>query len=91
MVLMSNEELPIPVIRRQIASGVEILVHLTRDAAGVRQLSEIAEITGMDGDEVQISTLFLRDADGILKKNNALTRAVKMEKLYERKGRARFR
>lgn len=91
MVLMSNEELPIPVIRRQIASGVEILVHLTRDAAGVRQLSEIAEITGMDGDEVQISTLFLRGADGILKKNNALTRAVKMEKLYERKGRARFR
>lgn len=86
MVLMSNEELPIPVIRRQIASGVEILVHLSRDAAGARQLSEIAEITGMDGNEVQIRTLFARDQEGVLRKKNTLTRTGKLEKLYERKG-----
>ena len=86
MVLMSNEELPIPVIRRQIASGVEILVHLSRDAAGARQLSEIAEITGMDGNEVQIHTLFARDQEGVLRKKNTLTRTGKLEKLYERKG-----
>ena len=86
MVLMSHEELPIPVIRRQIASGVEILVHLSRDAAGARQLSEIAEITGMDGNEVQIRTLFARDQEGVLRKKNTLTRTGKLEKLYERKG-----
>lgn len=91
MVLMGNEELPIPVIRRQIASGVEILVHLSRDAAGVRQLSEIAEITGMNGNEVQISTLFARDTDGVLRQKNPLTGTAKMEKLYERKDRCRFR
>lgn len=89
MVLQQGADLPIPVIRRQIAAGVEILVHLTRDACGVRQLQEIAEITGMDGDEVRIHTLYCRDRDGALRKKEPLLRTEKLEKLYERRKKGR--
>lgn len=60
MVLMGIS-LPVPVIRRQIALGIRILVHLSRDWEGRRQVEEIAEITGMEGEEVRIHPLFRRE------------------------------
>ena len=50
MVLM-GVQLPLEAIRRQIASGIEILVHLGRGEDGSRRVEEIAEITGMEEDE----------------------------------------
>lgn len=88
MVLMGagmGANLSVPVIRRQIAAGVEILVHLTRDAFGVRQVDEIAEIVGMDGDDVEISTIYKRNFKGILEPKGELRHREKMEKLYERR------
>ena len=85
MVLMGASELPVPVIRRQIASGVEIMIHLSRDAGGRRRLQEIAEITGMKGDEVEMVTLFRRGQDEVLRQVSPLVHTEKMEKLHERK------
>ncbi|MBR0397307.1 MAG: CpaF family protein [Eubacterium sp.] len=82
MMVLSGIELPIPVIRRQIASGIEIMVHLTRDRNGKRQVDEIAEVTGMSGDEVQIHTLYKRTAAGILEKRGELQNREKWEKAY---------
>ena len=84
MVLM-GADLPVPVIRRQIAAGVEILVHLERTASGKRQLVEIAEIEGLRRDEVQIRTLYARSRTGELAREGELLHTEKMEKLYERK------
>ncbi len=81
MMVLMGLQIPIPAIRRQIASGVEILVHLGRTAEGKRQVMEIAEITGVENDEVQISTLFLRDAEGNLIKTGELTFREKWEKI----------
>ncbi|MDO4490645.1 MAG: ATPase, T2SS/T4P/T4SS family [Lachnospiraceae bacterium] len=81
MMVLMGLQIPVPAIRRQIASGVEILVHLGRTAQGRRQLMEIAEITGMEGEEVKISTLFLRGEDGILRKTGTLTFREKWEKI----------
>ena len=52
MVLM-GVQLPLEAIRRQIASGIEILVHLGRGEDGSRRVEEIAEITGMEEDEIK--------------------------------------
>lgn len=71
MVLMAID-LPVPVIRRQIASGIEILVHLVRDRSGVRMLDEIAEIEGIEKDEIMIRTIYKRDETGRLEKKNDL-------------------
>ena len=86
MMVLSGIELPIPVIRRQIASGIEIMVHLTRDRNGKRQVDEIAEVTGMSGDEVQIHTLYKRTAAGILEKQGTLQNREKWEKVYAEEG-----
>ncbi len=80
MMVLMGLQIPIPAIRRQIASGVEILIHLGRTAEGKRQVMEIAEITGMEGEEVQISTLFLRDERGILRKTGTLFSREKWER-----------
>ena len=82
MAKMSYEDMPIPVIRRQIASGIEIMVHLVRDRKGKRMVDEIAEITGMQGDDVQITTLFRRNTEGVLEQIHGLCRREKWEKLY---------
>lgn len=47
MVLMGLE-LPLPAIRRQIASGIDIMVHLGRMRDRTRKVLEILEVTGYD-------------------------------------------
>jgi len=85
MMVLMGISLPVPVIRRQIAGGVEIFVQLTRDADGRRAVEEIAEVDGMRGDEVQILTLWKRGQDGVLRKKADLKHAEKLEKYYKRK------
>ena len=85
MMVLMGVSLPIPVIRRQIAGGVEIMIQLTRDANGRRAVEEIAEIDGMDNEEVLIRTLYLRNAKGELCRMQELKHREKLEKLYERK------
>lgn len=57
MVLMGME-LPLPAVRSQIASGIDILVHLGRLRDGSRRVLDIAEITGMEAGEVTMQELF---------------------------------
>ena len=57
MVLMGME-LPLTAVRRQIASGLDLIVHLGRVRDGSRKVLEIVEIEGMDRDEIQLRTLF---------------------------------
>lgn len=58
MVLMGME-LPLQAIRRQIASGIDLIVYLGRLRDKSRRLLEITEITGMEGDQVALNPLFL--------------------------------
>ena len=58
MVLMGME-LPLQAIRRQIASGIDLIVYLGRLRDKSRRLLEITEVTGMEGDQVALNPLFL--------------------------------
>lgn len=60
MVLMGIQ-LPIPVIRRQIASGFDLFIHLGRQRDKSRKVLEISEIIGMDGEELKLNPLFIRN------------------------------
>lgn len=51
MVLMGME-LPLAAVRRQIASGVDIIVHLSRLRDKSRRVLEIVEIIGFENDEI---------------------------------------
>ena len=57
MVLMGID-MPISAIRRQIASGFDLMIHLGRLRDGSRKVLEIAETAGFSGDEMQMRTLF---------------------------------
>lgn len=83
MMVRMGMDLPIPVIRSQIASGVELIVHLCRDAYGKRKVEEIAEITGFDGTNVEMHSLYRMGADGKLCKRDDLVHTEKRDKYYE--------
>jgi pilus assembly protein CpaF len=57
MVLMGME-LPLPAIRSQIASGIDILVHLGRLRDKSRKVLNITEITGMEQGEICLNEIF---------------------------------
>uniref|UniRef100_I5ATS8 Flp pilus assembly protein, ATPase CpaF n=1 Tax=Eubacterium cellulosolvens (strain ATCC 43171 / JCM 9499 / 6) TaxID=633697 RepID=I5ATS8_EUBC6 len=78
MMTLAGMTLPVGVIRRQIAAGIDILVHLGRDALGWRYVEEIGEITGMNGEEVAIQTLYRRNVEGKLEKVGELAHAEKI-------------
>ncbi len=58
MVLMAGLDLPARSIREQIASAINMVVHLNRMGDGSRRITEIVEITGMDGNDIGYDTLF---------------------------------
>lgn len=57
MVLMGTE-LPLPAIRRQIASGIDLIVHLGRLRDRSRRVLEIVEVDGYVDGEVRLHTLY---------------------------------
>ncbi len=61
MVLMSGLELPVRAIREQIASAVDLIVHLHRLRDGTRRVTQITEVVGMEGDVVTTQDLFQFD------------------------------
>ncbi|HYF79909.1 MAG TPA: CpaF family protein [Symbiobacteriaceae bacterium] len=79
MVLMSGMELPVTAIRQQIASAVEIIVHLARLPGGVRRVVQVCEVIGLKQGEVVLADLFLWDAaeGGLVWTGRQLTRTEK--------------
>ena len=57
MVLM-GAEIPLPAIRQQIASGIDIIVQLGRLRDKSRKLLEIAEVEGLENNEIKLNTLY---------------------------------
>jgi pilus assembly protein CpaF len=69
MVAMSGMRLPPESIRGQIASAVALIVQVMRLSDGKRRLMSVTEITGMEGNIVQMQEIFTfrrshTDADG---------------------------
>lgn len=57
MVLMGMD-LPLPAIQRQIASGIDIIVHLGRMRDKSRKVLEVTEVLGYDNGEILLQTLY---------------------------------
>lgn len=60
MVLMGMQ-LPLEAIRRQIASGIDVMIHIGKTKKKQRKVMEICEVTGLCGGEVQLSPLYRWD------------------------------
>ncbi len=69
MVMMAGMELPLQAIRAQIASAVDIIVQQSRLRDGSRRVTNITEITGMEGDIVSMQDIFVFETQGQLDEN----------------------
>jgi pilus assembly protein CpaF len=65
MVLMAGLDLPLRAVRRQLASAVQLVVHLERLQDGSRRIVRVTEVAGMEGDVVTTSDLFTFRHDGM--------------------------
>jgi pilus assembly protein CpaF len=61
MVLMAGFDLPVRAIREQMASALDLVVHLTRLRDGTRRITHITEVQGMEGDVITLQDIFLFD------------------------------
>jgi pilus assembly protein CpaF len=71
MVGMAGFEMPIWVVRRQIASAIHIVVQLSRLFGGARKLVKISEITGLEGDVITMHDIFQFNQTGVDAHHNA--------------------
>lgn len=58
MTLMSGLDLPIRVVREQIASAIDLIVQQSRLRDGSRKVTQITEVAGMEGDTIVLTDVF---------------------------------
>ena len=81
MVMMSGLDLPVRAIREQIASAIRFFIQQNRFSCGSRKITHITEVTGMEGDVIQLQDIFLFKqegfgADGKVKGKHVATGAI---------------
>lgn len=62
--VLSSAPLPVEVIRKQIASALDIMVHISRIRDSSRKVTEIHEVIGMKDGEVHLRPIFLFEEEG---------------------------
>jgi pilus assembly protein CpaF len=58
MVLMSSVDLPMVVVREQISSALDLIIHQRRFPCGSRKVTHISEITGIESGTIQTQDIF---------------------------------
>jgi pilus assembly protein CpaF len=66
MVLMAGYDLPIRAIRQQVASALELIIHLERMDDGSRRVTQITEVQRMESDVIMLQDLFTFKLEGVL-------------------------
>jgi pilus assembly protein CpaF len=61
MTLMAGMDLPVRVIREQMASALDMIVHLARLRDGTRRVTQVSEVMGMEGDVVVLQDIYTFD------------------------------
>jgi pilus assembly protein CpaF len=65
LVLMAGMDMPLKVVRQQIASAVDLIVQQTRLQDGSRKVTAITEVAGMEGDTVVLTDIFKFEQTGV--------------------------
>lgn len=64
MTLMAGYDLPVRAIREQIASALDVIVHVDRQRDGTRKVVNITEVVGMEGDVITLTDVFQYEQTG---------------------------
>jgi pilus assembly protein CpaF len=74
--VLSGADLPIQVVRKQIASAIEVMVHLARFSDGSRKVTEIIEVSGWENGEIMLNPLYVYRDEGSSSEGKQLGRLV---------------
>jgi pilus assembly protein CpaF len=64
MVLMGQTALPARAIRQQIVSAVDLIVQIERMRDGVRRVTQLTEVCGLEGEVVVLNDIFQWEYEG---------------------------
>ncbi len=64
LVLMAGMDMPLKVVREQVASAVDLIVQQTRFPDGSRKVTYITEVAGMEGDTIVMTDVFKFEQTG---------------------------
>jgi pilus assembly protein CpaF len=65
MTLMAGMELPVRAIREQVSSAIDMIVHESRMRDGSRKVVNITEVSGMEGEVITTTDLFIFEQTGM--------------------------
>ncbi|MBV8780259.1 MAG: CpaF family protein [Phycisphaerae bacterium] len=65
MIAMAGYDIPMRALRTQVASAIQIVVQARRLTGGKRKVVSVSEITGMEGDNLQMHDLFVFEQNGV--------------------------
>jgi pilus assembly protein CpaF len=74
MVLMAGYDLPVRAIRQQVASALELIVHLERLQDGSRRVTAITEVQRMESDVITLQDIFRFEVEGVTSNGAVLGR-----------------
>jgi len=64
MTMMAGMDLPARAIREQISSAIDVVVHQERLRDGTRKIVNITEVSGMEGDVITMTDIFMFEQTG---------------------------
>jgi pilus assembly protein CpaF len=65
MTLMAGMDLPSRAIREQVASAIDLICHQERMRDGTRKITNLTEISGMEGEVITMTDIFVYEQTGI--------------------------
>ena len=71
LIAMAGYDIPVRGMRQQISSAINVIVQTARLAGGRRKVVYVSEISGMEGDQVQMHNLFTFEQTGVDGNGNA--------------------
>jgi pilus assembly protein CpaF len=74
MISMASLDLPDKAMRQQIASAIQVVIQVTRLSDGTRKLTQIAEISGMEGDVITMQDIYTFERQGIAEDDRVMGR-----------------
>ena len=71
MIAMAGYDIPLRALRTQIANAIQIVVQARRLSGGRRKIISVSELSGMEGDAIQMHDLFVFEQDGVDEEGHA--------------------
>ena len=65
MVAMANLSIPERAIRQQVSSAINLIIQVSRLADGTRKVTQVSEITGMEGEVISMQDIFVFERDSV--------------------------